>query len=337
MDESAATAMPFGQRARIEFARTADGWDLALHRYPGSRADLPPVILCPGYACNRHFVDFDERYSLARFLARRGFETWVLELRGRGNSEAILGGGNREWIFDDFVRFDLPTAISYVRGRCADRRPVWIGHSMGGMAMYAALGQYRRLEQSVAGLVTLAAPVVFPPIASRTLRGLGELLTWVPLPRRVPQYGAMVAIWSILGPRAGIGMNPANLDHRAFGRALRRFMCNVSRAKVRQFIQWSLTGQFGAADGTADYRANLGRITVPALIIAGAADHVATPETVGLAYERISSTRKEYREFAVRHGDSADYGHVDLIFGWHAPDEVFPAISAWIENEAARR
>ena len=87
-----AAAAPM-RRASIEFARTADDWDLALHHYPGTRTDLPPVILCSGYACNRHFVDFDERYSLARFLARRGFDAWVLELRGHGYSEPAGGRG----------------------------------------------------------------------------------------------------------------------------------------------------------------------------------------------------------------------------------------------------
>jgi hypothetical protein len=34
---------------------------------------------------------------------------------------------------------------------------------------------------------------------------------------------------------------------------------------------------------------------------------------VRFAYDRISSTEKRYREFGVHNGDSADYGHVDLI------------------------
>ncbi|MFI5395499.1 MAG: alpha/beta fold hydrolase [Candidatus Binatia bacterium] len=328
------------RRARVEFARTADGWDIALHRYAVPGTDLPPVILCPGYACNRHFIDSDDRYSLARFLARRGFDSWVLELRGRGYSEHVFGVGRRGWTFDDLVRFDAPAAVAHVRGRSGGRRPVWIGHSMGGMIMYAALGQEPTLGEAVAGLVTLASPVAFQPVVSRAARLLGEMLLSVPLPMHLPQAGVLVALWSIASrsPQAArIGMNPANIDHRAFGRALRRFMCNVSRGKLRQFTRWSLSGTFCSYDGGIDYRANLSRITTPALLIAGAADRLASPETVGFAYDRINSACKRYREFGGRQGDSADYGHVDLMFGRHAPEEVFPTIGAWIEQELDSR
>jgi pimeloyl-ACP methyl ester carboxylesterase len=325
------------ERPSVEFVRTADDWDLALHRYRSARSDLPPVILCAGYACNRYFLDFDERYSLARFLARRGFDTWVLELRGRGYSEPAGGSSrNRSWTFDDLVRFDVPAAIAHVRGRCAGRPPVWIGHSMGGMVMYAALGENAALTESVAGFVAMASPVAFPPIASWMAQRLGEFLLLLPFPARLPQHNILVALWSLVGNSARasqVGMNPHNLDHAAFGRALRQFICNVPRRKLQQFVRWSLTGAFRSADGCVDYRANLHRITTPAFIIAGAADQLATPEIVGLAYDRIGSPAKRYREFAAGPGVTADYGHVDLIFGSRAPDEVFPAISTWIETE----
>ncbi len=327
----AGTPASFGLRSRVEFARTPDAWDLALHRYPSRRTDLPPVIMCPGYACNRYFVDFDERYSLARFLARQGFDVWVLELRGRGYSESAIGERRtREWVFDDFVRFDVPTAVTYVRGRL-DRRPVLIGHSMGGMAMYAALGQEPPLGEAVAGLVTMASPVGFPPISSKGLRRMGEWLLALPLPRQVPQHGAMIAIWSVMRSRVSIGANPANLDQRAFGQALRRFICNPSRAKLRQFIHWSLSGLFCSCDGGIDYRASLGCIRLPVLLIAGAADRFAPPASVRFVYDHIGSVQKQYREFAARRGAAADYGHVDLIFGRHAPEDVFRTISQWIE------
>lgn len=320
-------------RARVEFARTADGWDLALHHHTGARADRPPAILCSGYACNRHFVDFDDRYSLARSLARRGLDAWVLELRGHGLSEPAGGRRARPWTFDDLVAHDVPTAVAYVRAQTG-RRPVWIGHSMGGMVAYAALGLGGPVGEHTAGVVTLASPVAFPPVSSPWIRGLGHTFVALPIRGRLPQHGALVALWSLIGWSPGaeaIGMNPTNIDRRAFGRALPRFMCNVPGSLLRQLAQWSLRGEFCSLDGQTDYRANLERITTPALVIAGVADRLAPPSMVRYAYEHITSTRKEYREFGLTAGDSADYGHVDLIFGWRAPDEVFPVIGAWID------
>src|SRR5579885_782730 len=100
----------------VHFARTADGWRLALHRHRPRRGGSGlPVILCPGYGCNRHFIDYDERYSLARFLAARGFDAWVLELRGRGLSHPMPGCARPwRWTFDDLARVDGPAAIARV-------------------------------------------------------------------------------------------------------------------------------------------------------------------------------------------------------------------------------
>ena len=320
-------------RAAVEFARTADGWDLALHHYHGvpGATPMPPVILCSGYSCNRVFMDFDDRYSLARFLARCGCDTWVLELRGHGNSE-FAGEQRTDWTFDDFVELDVPTAVRAVRQH-SGRSPVWIGHSMGGLVMYAALGTDAGLGASIAGLVTMASPVAFPPLASPWLRGAAQVLAVLPGPRRVPQRGALVALWSALNWVPGAleaGMNPVNVDRQAFGEALRRGLCNVPRSLLHQLADWSLSGELRSSDHRVDYRATLPGITTPALIIAGAADRLAPPAIVRVAHDRISSTRKQYREFGLGQGDSADYGHVDLVFGRRAPEEIFPVIATWI-------
>jgi len=322
-------------RATVEFARTADGWDLALHHYLGSRDDRPPVILCPGYACNRHFIDFDARYSLARFLARRGLDAWVLELRGHGLSEPAEGHRQRGWTFDDLVRFDVPAAIDHVRHRADGRCPVWVGHSMGGMIVYAALGQDAAVQESLAGLVAIATPVAFPPVRAPMARRLGELLMTVPLPRTLPQRWALSGLWGVVGRlqwATAVGMNPANVDRRVIGQLLRRGLCNVPRDMLRQLAQWSLSGEFRSCDGRIDYRANLRHITTAALILAGTLDRLAPPDIARAAYEQLGATRKAYREFGVHTGDSADYGHMDLIFGRRAPEEVFPVISAWIAD-----
>jgi pimeloyl-ACP methyl ester carboxylesterase len=333
MNQSTDEPMNQSSRASVEFARTRDGWDLALHHYAGDSTRRLPIILCSGYACNRHFIDFDERYSLARFLVRRGFDAWVLELRGHGYSEPTSVPRPHDWTFDDLVRFDVPAAVDYVRSGCAGQPPVWIGHSMGGMVMYAALGQDEALQTSLRGLVTIASPVAFPAVASPIMRALGSAMLALPFPQRLPQHGLLMALWSATAWAPGaaeIGMNPAHIDHRAFGQALRRSICNVPRTLLQQLAGWSLTGQFRSCNQSIDYRAGLSRIAIPLLVIAGAADRLASPEMVRFAYDHVRSEQKRYREFGVQYGDSADYGHVDLIFGRKAPDEVFPVVAEWI-------
>src|SRR6476619_1116703 len=84
---------------------TDDGASIALGRYHprGPRRFAEPVLLCHGLGANRFNLDFDERYSVARYLARRGFETWVLEMRGRGEA----GFHARSTSFDEQAEHDV--------------------------------------------------------------------------------------------------------------------------------------------------------------------------------------------------------------------------------------
>src|SRR5262245_52793870 len=69
-----------------DVVETHDGWNLAVYRYR-HRSKSHPVLLVHGLGTNRFDVDFpDPRYSLAKYLHRRGFDTWIVELRGAGSS-----------------------------------------------------------------------------------------------------------------------------------------------------------------------------------------------------------------------------------------------------------
>jgi predicted alpha/beta hydrolase len=321
----------------IHFASTPDGWRLALHRHrPLVEGAGKPVLLCAGYGCNRHFLDYDERYSLARFLARHGFDAWVVELRGRGLSHPTHTCARPgAWTFDDLATVDVPAAIDYVVA-ATGRRVGWIGHSMGGMVLYAALGCRPRVAEQVAAGITIASPVVFPSVSSSLLARIGPLLLGVPFGDTVPQRWALGALWHLVGrsQTIEIGMNPANVDHREVGRALRRSLSDVSRLKLRQLARWAVGGEFTSADGSVDYRAALARIRTPLLLVAGTMDRLATPVAVQRALEYLPPQCASYAEFGRPTGHAVDYGHVDLILGRAAIDEVFPALAGWLGARA---
>ena len=322
----------------VHFASTTDGWRLALHRHrPRAAGPATPVLLCAGYGCNRHFVDYDEQYSLARFLAGRGFDTWAVELRGRGLSRAT-GACARPgaWTFDDLARVDLPAAIAHV-ATLTGRRVAWVGHSQGGLVLYACLGSRPDVAPLVAAGVTVAAPVVFPTTSSALVARIGELLLHVPFSDTVPQRWVLGALWHVVGQSSmlAVGMNPANVDRRAVGRALRRALSNVSRWKLQQLARWAIEGDFASADRSIDYRSALGGVATPLLVLAGSADQLATPASVQRALEHLPAQTAVYREFGRAHGHVVDYGHVDLILGRAAPDEVFPTIADWLAEQAA--
>jgi predicted alpha/beta hydrolase len=290
------------------------------------------VILCGGYACNRHFLDYDEQYSLARFLARAGFDAWVLELRGRGMSHPAPGRRpSWSWTFDDLAALDVPAAIEHV-ARATGRSVAWVGHSMGGMLLYAYCGRGREPAAPLGAAVTIAAPVGFDGFAPEILSRVGLLALSVPVSDLIHQRWALGALWALLrhSPVLSIGMNPDNVDRPTVGRALRLSIENVPRAKLQQFARWAHEGVFCSVDGAVDYRAGLGRVGVPVLVIGGSVDRLATPAAVARALEHLPARRATYLEFGRAHGHGTDYGHVDIVLGRSAPAEVFPAVAGWL-------
>jgi len=335
---------PWGMTAdELHFPRTGDGWRLALHRYrPRSGGSGPPVILCGGYACNRYLLDYDESYSLARFLARTGFDAWVLEPRGCGLAHHEPECSPAEsWNFDDLVNFDAPAAIEHVASS-TEREIVWLGHSLGGMLLYAYLGRHPERDHPIAAGVTIASPVVFPAIRSGLVRQLGPWLLSLPLSDMVRQgriaallWGLLEGSWSLTGSPGALrlGVNPDNVDREMIGRAMRMMIGDVPRAKLQQLAQWALDGVFSSADGEIDYRAGLAKVNVPLLVAAGSADAVAPPSAVRRALDYLPPGQGTYLEFGRGYGHSADYGHIDLILGRDAPLEVFPPVVAWIAEQ----
>jgi predicted alpha/beta hydrolase len=100
----------------------------------------------------------------------------------------------------------------------------------------------------------------------------------------------------------------------------------------KQFAQWIATGRFEALDGL-DYRTGMAAVRFPVLLMAGSHDLIAPPAAVGLAQELVSGPTT-WIQLGTEHGHRADYGHGDLVIGRHAPEEIFPLISTFLEKHS---
>ena len=119
----------------IHLVPTGDGWRVALSRYrPSNPSHRYPVLLCHGLSANRFSFDIDEETSLARHLASRGYDVWVLELRGHGLSDhpRWFSGRKFGWSFDDYVLQDGPAAIDHILQQTGASRCIGWGTAWGG-------------------------------------------------------------------------------------------------------------------------------------------------------------------------------------------------------------
>jgi predicted alpha/beta hydrolase len=318
------------------YVPTADGWRLALHHWPAKgRPRRHPIIMVHGLGANRLHLDLDDRHSIARAARARGFHVFVLELRGAGLS--ISPGGqdraNFQWGFGDYAQLDLPPVIQAVLERTGGKAVHGLGHSMGGMLFYA-YGVSR--PPQLRSITTIGAPLACDlSLASRERRLLSLAARLAPQnQRRVPMRrvigvaGRFVPIAARLAD--GFLLNGDNTDPEIVLRMAREAINDVPLKLLLEITHQMSNGT--SAEGPYAYETLLDRIDVPVLAIGGSVDRIATPASVAAAVSRLASTDVRYREMGRRFGDRADYGHIDLLVGRAAPDEVYPVLLDFLEE-----
>jgi pimeloyl-ACP methyl ester carboxylesterase len=300
---------------------TEDGSAVALGRYrPRGDALGKSVLLVHSLGTNRFNLDFDERYSVARALARRGFEAWVLELRGHG-----LAGSAEGSSFDVEATFDVAAALTAITSTGV-RTVGWVGHSRGGLLAYAHLGRFPRAP--ISAVVTLGAPLKFAsPGLSRFVAAVTPVLHLPTIPLRLLAKAA-VPLGLPPDPFGKYFARAENLEPRVMRQAIAHVTADIPQGVARAFARWVRTGVFDGDDGF-DYLGALAQCEVPMLAIAGAADWLAPPASAH-ALAGLTKGSIECVTVGVATGFTEDYGHGDLVLGRRAPDEVVPLVAEFL-------
>lgn len=316
--------------------QTRDGWRIALHRYkraPGQRASSP-VLLCHGLGSNRFDLDAPDN-SLARYLYEAGHDTWVIELRGAGKSSrpTLTNRLRYDWNFDDYLYHDLPAAIGLIHRRTGADKVHWIGHSMGGMLAYAYLAMWG--DRSIRSVVTVGSPTFAKmrrPMIDNVI-GLYRLAR--PL-RRVPNraLGRLASHFPrpVKNTVGRLIMNPRQVSAGRAKRLLRSAVEDIPITLLDQFVDWYSHQEFRLSYGTFDFREALRHIVAPTFVISGSRDWLTPPSDLEQVYELLGSSEKRYWCAGKEAGCEAEYGHIDLILGRHAPVEIFPRIADWLQH-----
>lgn len=308
---------------------TDDGAAIAMGRYHprGERRYAEPVILCHGLGANRFHLDFNEQYSMARSLARAGFEAWVLELRGRG-----LAGECGEFTFDDQAEHDVRAALRTVLSTGA-QQVLWVGHSKGGLMLYAHLA--RNPQAPVRAAACLGSPFTFAvqPGLRSFIQRVEPLLKLKAIPSR--RITSIALFGAPPGPISRYMFLAENMDPEVVRRAMANVPADIAGGVGRQFARWITTNKFTTHDGSFDYREPLAGVRIPFLLLAGSRDLLAPPMAVARAKESLGGPVK-FLVAGKAHGFGADYGHADLVLGRRAPDEIFPLVEAFLSAHATR-
>ena len=311
---------------------TADGAEIALHRHPAAG---PPVILVHGISSNHHFWDLTEEHSLTAMLAEAGFDAWALDLRGHGDARFRQTGPKQQhgWSIDDYGAHDLHTAIQHIQAETGQDTVAIIGHSMGGMVAAAYHGHHG--DSALSALVVVGSPISFE--TTRLGMGLGPI--GLSIGRLWRSFGTqtfakMSARMPDVLPMHGEGLlyNPKNMSPRMRRFMLDRIVSPVSREELAHLGATLKKKRFVSTDRAIDYTQRLSQLRVPLLAVSGAGDKLVPSAAVAAWIDHVGSEDKTFIELSEANGHAADYGHLDLVLGDAAREEVLNPIVSWLET-----
>lgn len=315
--------------AERHIVRTEDGLELHVRRVrpvDGARRETP-IMLLHGLAANHRGLHLRER-SLAGWLAERGHDVWLPELRGHGDSFH----GEWDWRIDEYLEHDLPALVDAIRARSGSERINWVGHSMGGVLLmcFGILYPDAPIERGVAVGSALDYKV------GNT--GFEHLLRIRPLLERFIgfPYGAAMHLISPLMGRRGISkLNsfnvwPSNIEPEVV-RAL--------HARCFDGIPLSLLGSLATTFEDDGLRLESGfrfvpraaDVSFPLRMMAGSHDRQVSVAAIRHTADLIGDNA-EVIVHGGEHGEADHYGHWDLLLGRRAPVETWLPMADWLES-----
>lgn len=257
-----------------------------------------PVILVHGSFSNRRFWYSPKGIGLGPHLARAGFDVWIAEMRGHGLSPRNQAYSRNT--VADYARYDLPAIAAFVHEQTS-QVPHWIGHSLGGITLAAALGGHYLDSRSAASVALFGSQV--------------SRVYW---PLKLPplEWGSRLLL--------------KGFDHIS-GSRLKRGPEDEPMGLVLESLRWHrLFGRFG--DAERDWWSGLADVQVPMLAVTAVDDQQDPAWACRKLVEQFVSAPHSYLCLGKAQGFSSDYGHVEMLVSKEAQQEVWPLVAHWLHE-----
>jgi pimeloyl-ACP methyl ester carboxylesterase len=255
-----------------------------------------PVILIHGSFTNRGFWLSSSGKGLASALLDQGFDPWMLEMRGHGDSPVNQNYSANN--VEQYAEYDIPAAADFVIEQ-TKQSPLWVGHSLGGVIISTSLAGGHLAEEKVAGLALF-----------------GSQVSKYPLILRLP--GFRLIAQTVLSLKRSNIVNPKGPEQEPKGIA-------------KEFVRWAgiLTG-WKPSKGPSYWK------VIPdnniSLIAFGAPKDKGDPAKHCKRLAESINKNCEYHLLNKKSGYKQDYGHVNMIVSKEAEQEVWPKLINWFKT-----
>jgi polyhydroxyalkanoate synthase len=309
----------------------ADGSWCELRRLrPAAPSKLPPVLMVHGIAINHRNLDPRDDVSLARSVRDSGRDVWLLTLRsGRWD---LTRKERRAVDFAALAHNDIPQGVAMVLAKTGAPQLDYLGFSMGGMLAYASFGHTVGMHQ-IRRVVIMGSPGFVGAVLPGTKVAAWIGRYWQPtVPSRFLNGLFAFVAELVQSPIQHLFLNPANCLRGLLHTFMIDATADIPGRLAMNMVQWA------ALDGKVrlDHEPVLPRLVyleVPVLFMVGGADQLGTPKSLTAAYDAWGGPKRLVL-LAKSTGYVADYGHMDMVTGPKAVQEVFAPIIEFLAEPA---
>ncbi len=268
----------------------------------------PPVFMLHGAIENGRVFYSASGKGLAPYLAQSGFDVYVADMRGHGESSPPIGRGSCYGQTEAIVE-DIPAFISFILRLRGVVPPYWVAHSWGGVLLSSFLARYPDYCASVSAIVYFGT--------SRKERV-----------RNFHRFLIVDLIWNLFCPLVTMfsGYLPA--------RQIRFGSDNETAKYLRQCREWVYSDEWVDSDDCFDYGAAIKKIKLPPIWYIAAKNDPAlgNPEDVRDTMNEAGMQESRYTVLSLEHGNRHDYGHITMLTHPDAVNDHFPGIADWFRQ-----
>lgn len=244
--------------------------------------------------------------GFGHFLARAGWDVYIADLRGRGQSfppvNSEMWAGQSENILED-----LPALLAEIQQHRPHAPIFWVAHSWGGVLLMSLLARCPQWLEGLRGIILFGS--------KRSVRA------------QTPEKWLKVDFF---------------WKHAAFALIRRYGYLPARRFKIgaddesakshRQSVEWVRPGFWRDSEDRFDYAQALQQLNLPPMLyLAGKNDaSLGHPADVRDFMQEVGAKHSDYWLLARAEGFRHDYGHIDMLTHPDCEEDHFVRILNWM-------
>jgi hypothetical protein len=339
---TATAALP---QAEVHAVPTTDGTEVRLTRYRmGTKG---PLVIAPGYgnAARAFAIDTVDK-NWVQYLGEQGYDVWLFDYRASPD----LPSSFTQFTVDDIALRDWPAAIATVRRETGAESVQAMGHCVGGLSLFMAIGG--GLEGLRSAHFSALAGHPIPTVGNRIRAGVRLATLFRKLgikglnteydPGSLPDRAVELLMRAV--PFRHVYDNPVarriyfiygdvyryeNINRPTMERAVPSFFGN---GNITFFEHISLMIRASAARnarGEDAYLANADAYRFPMSFMTGECNRMFVPAGLQRTYDHLRTANgSQY----YTHRVFKDYAHLDCWLGTEAERDVWPTALAELER-----